>query len=359
MQMTKDEARAEYAELLPELRDFASSLAAMLGAVLSKYEPKIVYRIKSWESVAEKIGRIGLSRVANIPDLVGVRVVVSDIDALYEASETVSKQYFIEATETLHLRPSGSSTHLLVRSKASPSIGVRAEIQILTPAEEARRALDHEAAYKTPDSKNEWPEPPQATTSEPTLVPLPPVSSIKPILKLRGALNEFQELLAQPSLHEKLDVHPFIKKHPFLLFPNPDSIISEVPIGLGTEYRIDFLVRDPCGEYVLVEIENPNAPVVTKTGDLTAHLNHALCQVEDWQEWIESNLPMVERVYPGIRSPEAWVVIGRDQDLSEIGKRRISRRNINMRGRVKIRTYDDLIRDASAYVLSIENALGE
>ena len=51
-------------------------------------------------------------------------------------------------------------------------------------------------------------------------------------------------------------IHPFIKREPFL--PSPDSGISSgVQIGLGTEYKLDFLIRKPNGIYVLVEIENP------------------------------------------------------------------------------------------------------
>lgn len=339
--MTDDEALAEYVELLPELREFASTLVATLGIVLDRYSPDIKYRIKAWESVLEKAKRRSVLRVADLPDLVGIRVILPVADGLYDAYEVVAKQYFIEARETVHLRPGESSTHLLVRSNVSPASGIRAEIQIMTPEEEARRALERETFFKTAAPRTK----PAAIQANPTL-------------SLRNALTEFIELLDIPHLHEKNDVHPFLMQHQFILFPNPDAITSEVPIGLGTEYKIDFLVRDPCGTYLLVEIENPQASLVTKGGDLSATVNHALCQVEDWQEWIESNLPIVEKYYPGIKSPEAWVIVGRDRDLSDAGKRRIARRNINMRGRVKIRTYDDLLRDANAYVQSIENAFG-
>src|SRR5262249_26043706 len=128
--------------------------------------------------------------------------------------------------------------------------------------------------------------------------------------------------------------------------------------GLGTEFRIDFLVQRPDGSYVLVEIENPQATLFTRGGDFSVSINHALRQVEDWQEWIEANLPTVERDFPGIRAPEAWVIIGRDRALADTEKRRLVRRNINMRGRVVIRTYDDVLRDARAYIRSIRGAFG-
>lgn len=73
---------------------------------------------------------------------------------------------------------------------------------------------------------------------------------------------------------------------------------------------------------------------------------------------MEQNLPLVERHYPGLRSPEGWVIIGRSSGLTDFEKRRLLRRNINMRGRITIRTYDDLIEEAKAYVRSVERALG-
>jgi hypothetical protein len=174
---------------------------------------------------------------------------------------------------------------------------------------------------------------------------------------LSDALMQFEALIEQPNVHEKRDVHTFLKSHDFILFPNPDAVKSEVPIGLGTEFRIDFLIRRPDSSYLLIEIENPHAQLFTKAGDFSVAVNHALRQVEDWQEWIEANLPTVERYYPSIRSPEAWVIIGRDCQLSGPDRRRLARRNINMRGRVAIRTYDDMLRDAESYIQSILRAL--
>lgn len=92
----------------------------------------------------------------------------------------------------------------------------------------------------------------------------------------------------------------------------------------------------------------------TQAGDFTAEVNHALCQVEDWQEWMESNLPVVQRRYPELTSPEGLVVIGRDNG-NEQQARRLRHRNVNMRGRIEILTYDDLVRGAESYIRSLED----
>jgi hypothetical protein len=230
---------------------------------------------------------IGPKRLADITDLVGIRLIVPDVQSLLEVSDAIRREFKI-------------------------------------PLADSRDASSVESA----------------------------------IGALTGVLTQFERLIDQVSIHEKRDIHPFLKRHQYLLFASPDLVFSEVPIGMGTKYRIDFLVQKPDSTYLLVEIENPQARLFIKSGDFSADVNHAIRQVEDWQEWIEANLPTVERSYPGIRAPEALVVIGRDRGLSSAERDRLARHNVNMRGRVMIRTYDDLLRDARAYVRSIRGAFG-
>lgn len=331
--MREDEVRAEYVELLPRLGELRASLVAALWH-FEALGAEVKSRIKAWESVRDKLTRTN-AHLANVSDLVGVRVVVPDAQTFLQASEAVRKDFLVTEWTTQHLRLGESAAHFIVSARALD--GISAEIQVLTAAEEARRFLEHELRYKIAIGHS----PAEAATRELALV-----------------LTQFEVLIERPGVHEKRDVHEFIKSHSFILFPNPDAVTSEVPIGLGTEFRIDFLVQRPDGSYLLVEIENPQATLFTKSGDFSAGVNHAVRQVEDWQEWIEANLPTVERYFPGIRAPEAWIVIGRDRGLADAEKRRLVRRNINMRGRVTIRTYDDALRDAKAYIRSIRGAFG-
>lgn len=332
--MREDEVRAEYVELLPRLRELRGSLVA----ALQRFEDlgaEVKSRIKTWESVRNKLTRTN-ARLRDLSDLVGVRVVVPDAQTLIQTSEALRKDFLVTESTKQHLRAGETAAHFIVR--AGPLDVISAEIQVLTATEEARRALEHELRYTIAIGHS----PAETATRELFLV-----------------LTEFEALIDRPGVHEKRDVHGFIELHSFLLFPNPDAVTSEVPIGLGTEHRIDFLVQRPDGSYLLVEIENPQATLFTKKGDFSASVNHALRQVEDWQEWIEANLPTVERYFPGIRAPEAWVIIGRDRGLADAEKRRLVRRNINMRGRLAIRTYDDALRDAKAYIRSIRSAFGQ
>lgn len=337
--MTEDELRNEFIASLPRLAAFRSRLTAELDRALDSKTIEVRSRIKSWDAIRQKLERRQISRISDISDLIGIRVVVPDAATLDYVTNAVTGTFFVTSRETLHLRDDESSAYLIVRGGSSLSSDVVAEVQILTAAEEARRELEHDLRFHH--------------VARPTAVP----DFRDATKRLTQILHEFGSLIDRPGTHEKQDVHPYLKINAFLLYPGQDAVISEVPIGLGTEYRIDFLIQRPDGTYVLVEIENPQAAVVTQSGDFSATVNHALCQVEDWQEWIEGNLPTVERYYPGMRAFEAWVVVGRRRGLTEVGLRRIARRNVNMRGRVGIKTYDDLMRDAEAYVRSITHAL--
>lgn len=334
-----DEAKSqkEYIALLPEANAFREALVVELSRLV-QHDVTILSRTKAWDSVRSRMQLLKLTSVRHISDLVGIRLVVRDTTVLFHVIDTLEKIFFLPARMTQHLGPDESAAHLTVRSTGSLTQGVSAEIQVVTVAEDARLILQHDLKYKSSTEHDR---------------------STDITAPLTAVIDSFEALISQVDVHEKRDVHSFIKENDFLLYASLDAVISEAPIGLGTQYRTDFILRKPDGTYVLVELENPRARIVTKAGEFTYSVNHALCQVEDWQEWIELNLPTVERVYPGIKAPEAWIIIGRDTDLSVSAKGRLARRNINMRGRIQIRTYDDLLREARAHVRSVAAALAK
>jgi hypothetical protein len=338
--MREDEARAEYRALLPRLGEFRAALVAGLrrfetgGAVIKS-------RIKTWDSVRDKLAHSNAQRLADVQDLVGIRLVVPGVQAFLDTAEAIRRDFPFALYGAQHVGPGESAVHFAVRSASASPDGLSAEVQILTAAEEARRTLEHDLRYRVSIADSQIGASVEAATQA-----------------LDDVVAQFETLIERPGVHEKRDVHGFLNSYDFLLFPNPDAVSSEVPIGLGTEYRIDFLVQKPDGSYLLVEIENPQAQLFTKAGDFAAGVNHALRQVEDWQEWIDANLQTVERYYPGMRAPEAWVIMGRDHASADPNKRRLARRNVNMRGRVAIRTYDDLLRDAKSYIRSIRRTSG-
>ena len=121
---------------------------------------------------------------------------------------------------------------------------------------------------------------------------------------------------------------------------------------------MDFVIREADGSYVLIELESPKQRLFTRSGDFTAIVNHAMRQVEDWQEWIEENVGTAQRFLPGIIAPRGLVVVGRSSLLSTRDVSRLARRNANLRGRLAIWTYDDAIAGARAFTNAMQRALG-
>ena len=134
-----------------------------------KYNPveHIKYRIKSYDSILEKLDRKGLERTNEnvteyINDVVGVRVVCSFIPDCYEIVNIIENSKNIEVIEKKDYiknpKDNGySSFHLIVKVKVNLSTGpkdVKAEIQIRTMAMDFWASLDHKIAYKFPHPEN-------------------------------------------------------------------------------------------------------------------------------------------------------------------------------------------------------------
>jgi antiviral defense system Shedu protein SduA len=163
-------------------------------------------------------------------------------------------------------------------------------------------------------------------------------------------LAAFANLLDGPE--EPL--HQFIKESPQLISPTYARVWSKLRLGARTT---DFVLREPNGDYVLVELENPSFALFRKDGQQSAELTHAIDQVTDWKRYLEDNLSYAQRELglEGISvSPRCLVVIGRSNSLSEENRRKIVAME-NDRPRLKIVTYDDLQANAHA---AFQNLLG-
>jgi len=347
-----EEARHEYQQKMLFWQDMAEALRNDLLQRKSstKCVSSIQTRVKSWEQIRTKLELAGRKNLSSLTDIVGLRVVVNpetDIKRLIHQLSTILNTEDLVSSRTEAADDKEiASVHIIGRIRsdcAEPAIWARfknepVEIQIRTSTTQALTEVEHEIGYK--------PSVDLSTTTRRRM-------AIAATQGLGDIINTFERLIERQDLHEKIDVHPFMAKHTFLLHPNPESVISEVSIGLGTEYKIDFLIREPDGEFIVVEIENPNRDIVTKSGNLSAYVNHAVQQVEDWQEWITENLPTVQRYYPGMTPPRGLVIIGRSSQLTHKEKQKLARRNANLSGRMKIITYDEVVHAARLYTTSL------
>lgn len=351
-------------------REFHERLSNLLNDVLAS-NPRVLSissRVKSLESIRDKLKRKNLRSTKDLQDIVGFRVVVNAASDIKHTCDVIASQFGTKELAVLSGDRSDvissafpgekifqkeampyEAAHLVLtvngaRAKLPewrPFRSLQAEVQIITSFGNAWREAEHAWLYKR---RNEEEAPPD-------------IANLKVVVRLTTILEKFRRLIERSDVHEKRDIHPFIDEYPFILHPNPVDVFSEVAIGLGTQYRIDFLIRESDGSYLLVELENVRQRLFTKDGDFTQEVNHAQRQVEDWQQWIEANLPMVQKQYPDIVSPKGLIVIGRNQGLTQDQKARLARRNVNLRGRLAIWTYDDLLGNAHQFIESLRRNL--
>ena len=149
-------------------------------------------------------------------------------------------------------------------------------------------------------------------------------------------------------------LHQFIKTHPALLCPTFFKVWSKLPLG---RRDTDFVFREPSGDYLLVEIEQPSHQLFRNDGQQREELTHAVDQIIDWRRYIEDNLHTVQNEL-GLDSissnPSCLVVIGRSSSLDEVSKRKL-RALQDTTPKLRIMTYDDVIANARA---AAENVLG-
>lgn len=93
-------------------------------------------------------------------------------------------------------------------------------------------------------------------------------------------------------------------------------------------------------EWRLIEIEGPSKPLVTKSGEPSRYLLHAIQQVRDWHDWIHENLDYVRKLMPRIEYPLGYVFVGRSSELSPSDQKKLRRLAYDNRALLKIHTLD-------------------
>lgn len=145
-------------------------------------------------------------------------------------------------------------------------------------------------------------------------------------------INEFRYIIYDTTSSEET-IHSFLKRHPSLIDPLARSVISKQSLGL--EHVTDFVIKKLGNEYIVVEIERPTTPIFTKRNDFTAAFSHAIGQVIDFQEWIESNIAYAQKHMPEISSPLGLLIIGMSDNLTDFQKNKLRRFNVNTRGKLE------------------------
>jgi ppGpp synthetase/RelA/SpoT-type nucleotidyltranferase len=171
MSTSPEDLQKEYRRLEPTASRFAADLSGQLqhllrGAGVPLGAP-IEHRVKSWDSITEKLDRkhIELNQVADLSDLVGLRLMLLFKRDVEKCSEIIAKTFEVIENENTGSRLKSDqfgyqSLHFLVRMPGTwlgvPSlkefVGFKAEIQVRTLAQHIWAGASHFMQYKHEES---------------------------------------------------------------------------------------------------------------------------------------------------------------------------------------------------------------
>ena len=178
------------------------------------------------------------------------------------------------------------------------------------------------------------------------------MNTVRTIEQLRQILSGYMQLLEQSPIRESI-LQRYLEDYPILLDPSYRVVNSGV--RLGAEYVADFVIETYDGNYTLVEIEKPTDRLYLLNGDPSSALTHAEQQVLDWQGWIRQNIAYLRyEANLVMNAPQGLVIIGQRWQMNTDEIRRLNERNLNMRGRLQIITFDDLSLRLSQLIQNIE-----
>ena len=182
-----------------------------------------------------------------------------------------------------------------------------------------------------------------------------------------------QEILETRSVYQKAlaakpserKIHAFLKEHPFLVLNGVfggtvalERVRLYSELKFGAEFVADFAMAQTDSDgtrWTFIELESPQAPLFTKSGDPTKQLTHGLRQMHDWSAWLKDNQAYasktLEKYYGKVAHAWGWgferqsaflLVIGREEMLTK--KTRRLKAEMNDRDpRQQIATYDRLM----------------
>ncbi len=159
-----------------------------------------------------------------------------------------------------------------------------------------------------------------------------------------GILTAYGELISGRDAEEPV-FQRFLESHPLLLDPSafqvwgrPDFHGKLIP---------DFIVRRYDDSYIVVEIETPAKRLVTKSGQISAEVSHAVQQVLGYQKYLRSRFAEASVLFPKFSDPSGLVVIGQESSLDSQQVEALHMEN-ESRADIKIVGFDTLADTARA-----------
>lgn len=115
--------------------------------------------------------------------------------------------------------------------------------------------------------------------------------------------RQWRKLLHQ-NLREE-EYHSYLSEYAGLFFGDTYTVpIVISKLRLCPELTTDFIVAREQYSYgltfELIEIETPHCTPLTRNGDYSSRLSHAVRQIQDWKKWIRENRPLAKSLFPSV-----------------------------------------------------------
>ena len=160
--------------------------------------------------------------------------------------------------------------------------------------------------------------------------------------RLTPAVMDAFETMVDADLPEE-EYQQFLAAHPVFLDPLAAEVVPKQRLGI--EHITDYAVRRHDGRWILVEIEKPQDPVVTRANDLASQFNHAFGQILDFQRWVDAHGEYARELMPGIVAPRGLLIIGRRSALTTEAQDKLRRYVLNS-ATIDVLTFDDVAANA-------------
>ena len=128
-----------------------------------------------------------------------------------------------------------------------------------------------------------------------------------------SVLKSYEQMLSEQASNEPA-FQAFFERNPLFLDPMAFNVWTQ-PDFHGQK-EPDFVIQRYDNSYVVVEIEAPYKPLMTKGNQLSADATHAITQVLEYRSFLLERFSDASMTFPNFSVPRGLVVIGMERSLN-------------------------------------------
>jgi hypothetical protein len=167
-----------------------------------------------------------------------------------------------------------------------------------------------------------------------------------------AVLGRFEQLTID-ARDDEPSWQQFLEESPQLLDPAVAEVWSRPDLSGVREP--DFVVRRMDNSYMVVEIETPGKPIMTRANQLSAVATQAVGQATTYRSFLIERFPLAAKHFPNFSAPDCLVVIGIESELT-VEQREALRRDNDSRMGLRVVGFDWLASRASTIAANVVRA---